>query len=190
MRIVAGRFKGKKLHTPTGMTTRPTSDRAREGLFNILAHGAHAHRLRGGRCADLFAGSGAVGLEAVSRGAAHCAFYETDRQALKSLTANINACNADEVCTVYRDSALTLRPVRQPFDLVFLDPPYAETAVDQAIGSVLKAGLLARAGLLIAQSDPTFDVTVPAGLEIIDDRRYGAARFVLMACSEPLENES
>jgi len=181
MRIVAGRFKGKKLQSPSGSATRPTSDRAREGLFNILAHGVYASKLRGGRCADMFAGSGAVGLEAVSRGASSCVFYETDSNALKCLSANIKACKAEECCTVSRDSAITLRPVRQKLDLVFLDPPYAEDAVDQAVAAVLKAGLLADDGLLIAQSHPDFDVSTPPGMTVVGDRRYGAARFVLMA---------
>lgn len=183
MRIVAGRFKGKKLQAPTGNTTRPTSDRAREGLFNILAHGSFAAKLRGGRCVDLFAGSGAVGLEAISRGAASCAFFETDREALRCLSANIRVCDVEEISTVHRDSALFLRPVRQKHDLVFLDPPYSEEAVDQAVSAVLKAGYLADDGLLICQAHPDYQVSVPAEMTQVDDRRYGAARFILMAFS-------
>jgi len=183
MRIVAGRNKGKKLQSPTGDTTRPTSDRAREGLFNILAHGRYAHKLRGGRCVDLFAGSGAVGLEAVSRGAVSCDFFETDQDALRCLSANIRACGVEDRCTVHRDSAKLLRPVRQKFDLVFLDPPYTEEAVDQAVGAVLKAGYLADDGLLVAQSHPDYQVTIPPAMVLIDERRYGAARFLLMAFS-------
>lgn len=183
MRIVAGRFKGKKLLAPKGTATRPTSDRAREGLFNILAHGAYAAKLRGGRCVDLFAGSGAVGLESISRGAATCEFFETDRDALHCLSANIRACDVEEVSTVHRGSALFLRPVRQKYDLVFLDPPYSEEAVDQAVSAVLNAGYLADDGLLISQSHPDYSVSIPVGMTQVDDRRYGAARFILMGFS-------
>lgn len=121
MRIIAGQWRGRKLIAPAGDATRPTADRVREALFSMLA--SRLGSFDGLRVADIFAGSGALGLEALSRGAAHCTFVEEDRAALKALDANIAVLGAE--ADVLRRSALNLPAAEAPFDLVLLDPPYA-----------------------------------------------------------------
>lgn len=180
MRIVAGALKGLRLTAPEGRATRPTGDRAREGLFNVLSHGRRAGVLEGATVADLFAGVGAVGLEALSRGAARVVFYETGREALQALAANVARCRAEDRTETRREDAFRPRPVRRPFDLVFLDPPYSEGSVERTVAAAAAAGLIGAETLVVAQLDPKAGLSVPAGFAIVDDRRYGAARFVLL----------
>ena len=148
MRIIAGQFKGRRLVAPDGRDVRPTSDRLRETLFNVLAQD-----VPGARILDGFAGTGALGLEALSRGAASVVFIERDARALKALTANVEACGARDACVIIRDNFLTAdlgvqpsKGIDPPFDLVLLDPPYsidvdeAQRVVERAAALVAKAG--------------------------------------------------
>jgi len=114
MRIITGRFRGAKLMTPPGDTTRPTADRTREALFNMLGHGEYRDLLRGAHVADICAGTGSVGLEALSRGAAHVTFMEKDRNALTCLKANIDKCRAQEDCTILAVDAAKAPAPKQP----------------------------------------------------------------------------
>src|SRR6201987_3837079 len=148
MRIVAGRFRGKGLKTPEGLSTRPTSDRARQAVFNILEHAPWSRPLQGARVIDLFAGSGALGLEAMSRGAPFCLFVETDEAARGAIRDNIEALDRGAEglfgrTRVHRRDATDLgtRPgsAGPAFDLAFLDPPYAKGLGERAL-SVLAAG--------------------------------------------------
>lgn len=180
MRIVAGKHKGVRLDSPEGPATRPTSDRARENLFNILGHGDYAKRLRGGRILELFAGTGALGLEALSRGAAHCTFVETGKPALAALRANIAKCRAEDRSRVIASDAYRLGRQSRPFDIVLLDPPYKEGAVEEAIAAALEAGVIGKDTLVIAQLDPKTPISVPDGFVLQDDRKYGAARFLFL----------
>lgn len=178
LRILGGKRRGLHLSSPPGETTRPTSARAREALFNILCHGTYGDRLRGGRFADMFAGSGAVGLEALSRGARHCLFIENDRAAFAVLGQNARRCAVgDEACLVQADG---FRPpaAGAPFDFVFIDPPYRPGAVEAALIAARDAGYLNTDSIAILQLDPKTPVDMPAGFDVIDDRRYGAARFL------------
>jgi 16S rRNA (guanine(966)-N(2))-methyltransferase RsmD len=140
VRIIAGRFKGRRLTAPVGRDVRPTSDALRETLFNVLAPS-----MSGARVLDAFAGTGALGLEAVSRGAASVVFVERDRAALTALDANIDACGARNACAIIRGDFLTAR-VDAPFECVLVDPPYeiADPAVvlDRAAGFVAEGGRL------------------------------------------------
>lgn len=149
MRIIAGRLKGKRLVAPDGRDVRPTSDRLRETLFNVLAQD-----VPGGRILDGFAGTGAIGLEALSRGAASVVFIERDARALRALEANIQSCGVAEACVIIRDDFLAARLGVQPsqgidvppFDLVLLDPPYsidvneAQRVVERAAALVARTG--------------------------------------------------
>ena len=130
MRIVAGRFRGRPLAAPDGRATRPTSDRARQALFDTLAHAAWAPDLEGARVIDLFAGSGALGFEALSRGAAFTLFVETDEAARGAIRENIDALDLFGATRVHRRDATDLGPrpasAGAPFDLAFLDPPYRQ----------------------------------------------------------------
>lgn len=143
MRIVAGKFKGRPLTAPKGRATRPTSDRAREAIFNILAHAEWAPPLEGARVIDLFAGSGSLGLEALSRGAAFCLFVDTDNGARSAIRTNVETLGLFGHTRLHRRSATALgsRPsnLGEPFDLVFLDPPYEKGLVLPAL-TELKMG--------------------------------------------------
>src|SRR5512139_1230648 len=130
MRIVSGEFRGKALKAPAGQATRPTSDRARQAIFNILEHAPWSKGVREARVIDLFAGSGALGLEALSRGASFCLFVETDEAARGAIRENIEAMQLFGVTRVHRRDATDLGPrpasAGAPFDIAFLDPPYAK----------------------------------------------------------------
>lgn len=184
MRIVAGKHKGVRLDAPEGPATRPTPDRARENLFNILGHGAYAEKLRGGRVLELFAGTGALGLEALSRGAGHCVFVETGKPALAALRANIAKCRAEDRSRVEATDAFHLRPQAKPYDIVLIDPPYKEGAIEQAIRAALDARAVGPDTLVIAQLDPKTAWHTPDGFSLLDDRRYGAARFLFFTLGE------
>ena len=176
MRIVAGAWRGRTLAAPPGDATRPTADRVRQALFDRLMHAPWAGRavIEGAHVLDAFAGTGALGLEALSRGAAHATFLERDRTALATLRANIAACRAEAQCTVLAADAL--RPPRGPAQtLWFLDPPYGTGLVPQAVACLTAAGWAAPGTLVLAElgrDDP------PPAADLLDDRRQGAARVV------------
>lgn len=174
MRIVAGAWRGRALAAPPGTTTRPTSDRVRQAIFDILVHAPWGGRLDGLKILDAFAGTGAMGLEALSRGAASATFFEKDQAALKSLRANIAACKAEATCRVI--AADVLRPPQgQPHDLAFLDPPYAEGILLSAIAALQAANWLAPTALLIIETARDDDAPVPG--ELLADRTHGPARI-------------
>ena len=137
MRIVAGQWRGRKLVAPEGDTTRPTADRTRETLFSMLV--SRLGSFDDLTVADLFAGSGALGLEALSRGAAICVFVEQDAAALRAIRRNIANFHAQPQCDVRAASVLALGPARAPIDLVFLDPPYGTSAGVVAIDKLRRA---------------------------------------------------
>lgn len=180
MRIVSGRFRGRTLSAPEGRTTRPTSDRARQALFDVLAHAAWAPEVADARVLDLFAGSGALGLEAVSRGAAFCLFVETDETARGAIRDNVEALGLFGVTRIHRRDAtdLGVRPASAgpPFGLAFLDPPYGQGLGERALAGLAAGGWLAPGAVLAWErgaEEP--DVETP-GFERLDERRWGAAR--------------
>lgn len=184
LRIVAGRLKGRPLTTPQGHATRPTSDRARQAVFNVLEHAAWAEPLADMRVIDLFAGSGALGFEAISRGAASCLFVETDEAARATIRENADALGVIGATRVHRRSAvdLGLRPASdgEPFALAFLDPPYGKGLVEQALrgladGHWLKPGAL----IVVERGSDEPDIETP-GYERLDARDYGAARVLFL----------
>lgn len=138
LRIVAGEWRGRKLATPEGDATRPTADRTRETLFSMLA--SRLGSFEGLKVADLFAGSGALGLEALSRGAEHCLFVDQDPGAIRAIRANIAALRAQQRCDVRASSALSLGPAKEPLDLILLDPPYETGAGAVAIDKLARLG--------------------------------------------------
>ena len=180
MRIVSGSFRGKTLTAPKGEATRPTSDRARQAVFNILEHAAWSKGVRDLRVIDLFAGSGALGFEALSRGAAFCLFVETDAAARGAIRENVEAMSLFGVTRVHRRDAtdLGVRPGADgpAFELAFLDPPYARGLGEQALERLAAGGWLAPGATVIFErgaAEPHVDV---AGYEVLDVRDYGAAR--------------
>lgn len=179
MRIIAGQHKGRPLSAPRGMTTRPTSDRTRESLFNILAHAAWAPPLDGARVIDLFAGSGALGLEAMSRGAAFCLFVETDHGARGAIRDNIEALGLFGSTRLHRRSATDLgdKPagVGAPFTLAFLDPPYHKGLVQPALDGLISGGWLSDDAIAMVETGSD-EALMFSGWSVIDTRDFGAAR--------------
>ena len=172
MRIIAGEWRGRPLEAPPGRDTRPTSDRAREGLFSMLA--SRLGSFEGLRVADLFAGTGALGLEALSRGAAHCTFIEKDRAALDILQRNIARLKAGDRADVRAQSVEHAPPPAQPFDLVFMDPPYGTGLAQHALDRIAADGWLAPGGWLSVElHGETLDL--PSGLAPEAERRFGKA---------------
>lgn len=184
MRIVAGRFKGKALVAPPGEGTRPTSDRARQAVFNILEHADWSPGLQGRRVIDLFAGSGALGLEAMSRGGAFCLFVETDETARGAIRDNCEALGLFGATRVHRRDATDLGrrsgSAGEAFDLAFLDPPYRKGLGERALARLIEGEWLATGSIVVferAADEP--DPETP-GYERLDTRDYGAARVLFL----------
>jgi 16S rRNA (guanine966-N2)-methyltransferase len=177
VRIVAGQWRGRPLLAPPGSATRPTSDRAREGLFSMLA--SRLGSFEGLRVADLFAGTGALGLEALSRGAAHCTFLERDRTALAAIERNIARLDAAARSEVRAGSVERAAAPRQPFHLVFMDPPYGEGLAQAALDRVARDSWLAAGGWISVEKGPE-PLQLPEGLAIEAERRFGKARLLLL----------
>lgn len=177
MRIIAGEWRGRKLLAPRGESTRPTADRARETLFNMLA--SRIGSFEGLSVADLFAGSGALGLEALSRGAASCLFVEQDEAALRAIRANVEALGARPRCDVRAGSVMSLAPAKGPHDLVLLDPPYGTGAGAVALDRLLRLGWIG-AGTWIALETGAKEAVDVRGLALDAERKVGKAKIVLL----------
>jgi 16S rRNA (guanine966-N2)-methyltransferase len=184
VRIVSGRFRGKALASPPGEGTRPTSDRARQAVFNILEHAEWSPGVQDRRVIDLFAGSGALGFEALSRGASFCLFVETDEAARGAVRDNVEALGLFGVTRVHRRDAtdLGVRPASAgpAFDLAFLDPPYRKGLGEAALAKLGAGGWLQPGALVVferASDEP--DPELP-GYEQLDARDYGAARVLFL----------
>ncbi len=186
MRIVAGRHRGRRLLAPAGDATRPTADRVRQALFDMLWHAPWAGRaaVDGARVLDAFAGTGALGLEALSRGAAHAAFLENDRVALAALRANIAACREAERCTVLAADALRPPRAAAPSTLVFLDPPYGRGLVEASLPALSAAGWIAPGSLVCAETEAASDAPPPPGFALLAERAHGPARVLFLRSAE------
>ena len=181
MRIVAGNFRGKTLQGPTSLATRPTSDRVRESLFNILAHGIGGFSIEGTRVMDLFAGTGALGLEALSRGAKFCQFVEENAEARGVIRINADSCSAIGQCKIWRRDAtdLGLCAPQSPFDLVFIDPPYGKGLGERAIVSLLAGEWLSTGAVVVLEESEKAAVAEFAELKLFDTRTYGDTSIMI-----------
>lgn len=174
MRIIAGRLRGRRLTAPLGDGTRPTSDRARQALFDMLMHSPWAEgSLRDAHVLDVFAGTGALGLEALSRGASRVTFIENGKPAVAALRANIAACKAEDGATVIVADARKA-PRGQPASVVFLDPPYGLGLVPAALTALAASGWIAPGALIVAEVGA--DEPPPVEADLLADRSFGAAR--------------
>jgi 16S rRNA (guanine966-N2)-methyltransferase len=176
MRIIAGEWRGRVIEAPPGQATRPTADRVRETLFSMLA--SRLGSFEDLRVADLFAGSGALGLEALSRGAANATFVESDPRALAALRRNAEKLGATERVQLIPGSALAL-PQSEAFHLILADPPYGPGSGSAAIGSVSKAGWLAAGGWMSVETSRA-DFVEPGGFVLETSRDVGRARLTLL----------
>ena len=177
MRIIAGEWRGRNLVAPQGDTTRPTADRTRETLFSMLV--SRIGDFEGLAVADLFAGSGALGLEALSRGAASCIFVEQDAAALRALRSNIANLRAQSQCDVRASSVLALGPAKAPLDLVLLDPPYGTGAGGVALDRLVRLGWIGEATWVSLETAHDEDPKVKT-LEPVAERKVGKARITLL----------
>ncbi len=185
MRIVGGKFRGREIKGPTSGATRPTSDRVRESIFNILAHGIAGFTLEDTRVIDLFAGTGALGLEAVSRGAKFCCFVEEDAAARGVIRTNADLCGAIGQTKIWRRDATVLGPCapQTPFALAFVDPPYGKGLGGKALAALVEGGwLLPGAVVVLEEAEKTIVADVP-GVALLDQRVYGETqvRFYRLA---------
>lgn len=177
LRIIAGQWRGRKLQAPSGDTTRPTADRTRETLFSMLA--SRLGSFDGLAVADLFAGSGALGLEALSRGAATCLFVEQDADAIRALRANIAALRAQGQGEVRATTVLALGPAKAPLDLVMLDPPYHTGAGSVALDKLVRLGWIGEGTWISLETAHDEEPKLKA-LEPMAERRVGKARITLL----------
>jgi len=183
VRIVTGEARGRRLAVPRGREVRPTSDRAREGLFSALGD-----RVADARVLDLFAGTGALGLEALSRGAASAVFVERSRRVLEVLLANIAATGMGDRSTVMPIAAAAalgrLSARGASFDLVFLDPPYESGDLDAALAAIVPSSLVARGGRIIAEHPKSRVVSPTPPLRVVASRSYGGTALTTLAAEE------
>ena len=181
MRIIAGRFKAKGLDAPKGSITRPTADRVREALFNLLQHGTPGLDFEGLRVLDLFAGSGALGLEALSRGARYCLFIEDDAGARAAIRRNVEALGLTGTTKIWRRDATRLGPAGNvaPFGLIFCDPPYGKDLGGAGLAAAAQGGWLADGAILVLEERAGTAADWPAPFEEIDRRRYGDTEIAI-----------
>ncbi len=174
MRIVAGRFRGRPISGPAGAAIRPTSDRLRETIFNILEH-AYGDPVSGARVLDLFAGTGAMGLEALSRGASFCLFVDQGAEARGLMRGSIEALGCGGQARIFRRDATKLGPVKPlaPFSLVFCDPPYGRGLAPRALSSALAGGFIAPDATIVVEEAAGAELAFPEGFEEAERRVYG-----------------
>lgn len=189
MRIVAGRHRGRRIEAPEGLAVRPTADRTREAIFNILTQGKldwHSpstepgNPLAGLRVLDAFAGTGALGLEALSRGAGHVAFMEEQAAAVAACRRNIAALDEAARCKILQCDVLRPPPPAVACELILMDPPYNQGLGPPALSALRRAGWLAAGSLAVIELMAKEPFDPPDGFEILDERRYGKARVVFL----------
>jgi 16S rRNA (guanine966-N2)-methyltransferase len=175
MRIVGGKFRGKNLVGPASLATRPTSDRVRESLFNILAHGVEGFDIEGARVMDLFAGTGALGLEALSRSAKFCQFVEESAEARGVIRKNADSLGAIGMCKIWRRDATDLGSCspQSPYDLIFADPPYNQGLGEKALLSVIAGQWLSPGGVIVLEESEKAEIADVSGISLLDQRSYG-----------------
>ncbi len=175
MRVVAGRFRGRALTAPADQRIRPTSDRVRESVFNILAHGIPDLTLAGARVIDLFAGTGALGIEAVSRGCAYCLFVEEEPEARALIRQNVEALGLTGETRIFRRDATDLGPVgtMAPFDVAFLDPPYGKGLGEAALRSLVDGNWLKPRAVCVLEERADVPFELPVQFALMDARTYG-----------------
>lgn len=184
MRIVGGKFKGRKIVAPKGKLTRPTSDQARESIFNMLNHAEYSLPLdEDARVIDIFAGSGALGIEAMSRGAGFCLFVETEPKARAAIRENVDTIGLGGISRLHRRDATKLRiepsNLKGPFTHIFLDPPYHKSLIRPVLRRLKDQGLIHDDAIIIYEMSKDEEPNLN-GYEILDERIWGAARVVFM----------
>jgi 16S rRNA (guanine966-N2)-methyltransferase len=181
MRVIGGRLRGRNIAGPSTQAIRPTQDRLREALFNILMH-AYDNPMQDARVLDLFAGTGALGIEAVSRGAAFALFVDNGAEARALLRDNVESLGLGGVTKVYRRDAADPGPVHplEPFALAFIDPPYRMKLAEKALVSLRAGGWLVPQALVVVEEAKDADFTAPDGFEELERRAYDDTEFTFL----------
>ena len=181
MRIVGGKLRSRPIAGPKSQAVRPTSDRSREALFNILIH-AYGDPVTGARVLDLFAGTGALGIEAISRGAAYALFVDDGVEARALLRDNVETLGLGGVTRIFRRDATNLGPAHplDPFDLAFLDPPYGKGLAEKALASARGGGWLKPQAVIVAEEATDAGFAAPNGFEELERRTYDDTEFVFL----------
>lgn len=186
MRITSGQYGGRSLATPKDMRVRPTSDKVRQAVFNILAHNdfGNGFALEGARVIDLFAGTGAMGIEALSRGASFCLFVDDSAESRALIRENVEALGLTGTTKIWRRDATNLGPMAAgaggPFDFVILDPPYRKDLIAPALASLREGGWLSERAVLIVETAEDEPQPVTEGFTVIDERAYGETRVAFL----------
>jgi 16S rRNA (guanine966-N2)-methyltransferase len=186
MRVVGGSLRGRPLAAPKSQSIRPTADRLRESLFNILVH-AYDDPITGARVLDLFAGTGALGIEALSRGSAFTLFVDDGAEARALLRENVATLGLGGVSRIFRRDATKLGPAHpvEPFSLAFLDPPYGKGLAEQALASARAGGWLVPDALIVVEEAKKSAFAAPEGFAEIERRPYDDTEFVLLRLATP-----
>lgn len=180
MRIIAGKYKGRKLFTPETDAIRPTSDRAREAIFNLLMHGKYAgQNVIDAHVVDLCCGTGALGLEALSRGSRIATFIDQDKRSLELAKKNVTHCGANAQAHFVQADVAKLPPAREAANLVLMDAPYAAPLLPASYASLVAGGWLAPAALMVVEQGRDAAVPTLDGAALLDDRQYGKARMLV-----------
>jgi len=179
MRIIGGEYRGRKLTPLSGRDIRPTTDRMRETIFNILSHSPTS--LVGANVLDLFAGTGAMGLEALSRGAAHATFFDKDKKALQLVKKNIALLKAENNTTIRCVPAPALPSSSTPYDIIFIDPPYHLDLIPDVLCTLEKNGYISDECLIIIEYSSNNDLILPDSFEIFKDKIYGDCHVSILA---------
>jgi 16S rRNA (guanine966-N2)-methyltransferase len=184
MRVVGGKLRSRPIAGPKSQAVRPTSDRSRESLFNILMH-AYGDPITGARVLDLFAGTGALGIEAISRGATYVLFVDDGVEARALLRDNVETLGLGGVTRIFRRDATTLGPAHplEPFDLVFLDPPYGKELAEKALASAREGGWLKPQAMIVVEEAADARFTAPDGFEELERRTYDDTEFAFLRSS-------
>jgi 16S rRNA (guanine966-N2)-methyltransferase len=178
MRIIAGAFRGRRLTAPKGDIARPTTDRVKEAMF-----GALQFHIAGARVLDAFAGSGALGIEALSRGAAHVDFVEKEPACLKALEENLSAVGAENA-HIHRGDVLQLLPSLGPYDLMLLDPPYDKGLYEPVLAAAHENGVLSGGAIVVVECRKSFDLSAPIGYNLTKRKDYGDIAVVFLVYGE------
>ena len=187
MRVTGGQFRGRALAEPPDNRVRPTSDKVRQAIFNILAHNDFGLALEGAKVIDLFAGTGALGIEALSRGAAFALFVDDSAESRGLIRGNVETLSLTGVTKIWRRDATDLGPMAAgsggPFDLAFLDAPYRMGLTEKALASLVAGTWLTSGGIAVAETAQDETLATPAGLREIDRRSYGETALYIFASS-------
>ncbi len=179
MRIIGGKYKGRKLQHPSSSHIRPTTDRMRETLFNILSHGT-GNGFSDARILDIFAGTGALGLEALSRGAAHVTFVEKDRRSQEIIKKNIAELHAENITSLKPIDAKKIKNFKTTFDYIFMDPPYYKSLIAPLLQTIESEGLLQKDGIIIIEYASSENLEIPKFYNILKEKSYGQAKIMIL----------